>query len=356
MSEIYVICGDSPSHILTNMITRVCGSFHETIFLKKEDLTDYLYLQNKKLLFACEIDFTGSDIFILEFFKKLYSSKDFNVMKGSSAIILVHSSCEFGTKDMAQNLVFLANNLGCSFMGQPLVEATASLSNFKTWQKTLNLTLEEVCYSLCDKLGKRFYDFEEKTYENPKCTVLYSTPHKVSNTLDLWHMVSSNLEGLEINEIHIENGEILDCIGCSYTTCLHYAKQNRCFYGGIMVREVLPSIEESDLIIWLCPNYNDSLSANITALINRLTVLYKKISLFDKAIFAVVVSGNSGSDSVAKQLIGALNINKGFKLPPHALLTATANDAGAIFTVEGIEQKAQDFGLNILDYCRNLKI
>ncbi|GAF92126.1 unnamed protein product, partial [marine sediment metagenome] len=50
------------------------------------------------------------------------------------------------------------------------------------------------------------------------------------------------------------------------------------------------------------------------AVINRMTVLYKRVKFGDKTLFSVVVSGNSGSDCVDKQLTGALNINKGFRL------------------------------------------
>jgi hypothetical protein len=62
----------------------------------------------------------------------------------------------------------------------------------------------------------------------------------------------------------------------------------------------------------------------------------------------VIVSGNSGSDSVAKQLIGALNINKSFRLPPYFAVMATANNPGEIETVPGIEERARLFAQNML--------
>jgi hypothetical protein len=83
------------------------------------------------------------------------------------------------------------------------------------------------------------------------------------------------------------------------------------------------------------------------AVINRMTVLYKRVKFGDKTLFSVVVSGNSGSDCVAKQLMGALNINKGFRLPPYFALTATANDPGSIMSVLGIDKKAKEFTENI---------
>ena len=47
--------------------------------------------------------------------------------------------------------------------------------------------------------------------------------------------------------------------------CLHYGEQGECFYGGVMVQEVYPAIREADAVVLLCPNYNDALSANLTA-------------------------------------------------------------------------------------------
>ncbi len=66
-----------------------------------------------------------------------------------------------------------------------------------------------------------------------------------------------------------------------------------------------------------------------------------------------MVSGNSGSDSVAKQLIGALNINKGFRLPPYFSIRAIANDPKAIFNVENIDIKSDFFSKIIIN---NIKV
>jgi len=155
------------------------------------------------------------------------------------------------------------------------------------------------------------------------------------------------LEGYDIKELLIDDGEVKDCHGCSYKLCSHYGKNNKCFYGGIMTADVLPSIEEADAIVWLCPNYNDAIAANLTAVINRLTVLYRRMSFHNKSVFAVVVSGNSGSDSISKQLVGALNINKGFRLPSYFSFMEIANDPLAIFKVSNIEEKSREFAENI---------
>ena len=60
-----------------------------------------------------------------------------------------------------------------------------------------------------------------------------------------------------------------------------------------------------------------------------------------------MVSGYSGSDLVAQQLISALNMNKSFFLPPHFCLMETANDAGAALRLPGIETRTAAFARNI---------
>jgi multimeric flavodoxin WrbA len=344
MKDLFVIVPSKDiSPMLVEMISAITSDAEYTTISNFDDIPN---LQNKKIFFVAENTDIDCDIAMLQFFSKLYKKGNDSLL-GSVAAILVHSNTEHGTKRTSQDIVYLANNLGCSFIGHCLVEATASLRNFLTWQKFLNLPLKEICLTMCSKLRNRLLEYNPTIINNPKLLVLYSSPHKASNTLDLWHMISKHLCDYNIKELQIENGEVLDCNGCSYKLCTHYGNQNRCFYGGVMVHDVLPSIEESDVIIWLCPNYNDAVAANITAVINRLTVLYRKMDLYKKTIFTVVVSGNSGSDSISKQLIGALNINKGFKLPPYASIMAIANDPFEIFNVPRIEEITKIFAENM---------
>lgn len=92
--------------------------------------------------------------------------------------------------------------------------------------------------------------------------------------------------------------------------------------GGSISDEVLPAISACDAMLFLCPNYNDAVSANIMALFNRLTNLLVKQDLYQKYLYGIVVSGYSGSDIVARQLLGAMCLNKTAILPagllPHA--------------------------------------
>ncbi|MBU3144730.1 flavodoxin family protein [Clostridium sp. CF012] len=344
MKDLFIIVpSKNISPMLSEMISTVTRYSNCTLV---EDSNNIPNLQNKKIFFASESTDISCDISMLEFFSKLYE-KGNECLSGSAAAILVHSSTEHGTKRTSQDIIYLANNLGCRFIGHSVVEATSTLRNFLTWQKLLNLPLEEICLNLCSRLRNRLLEYNPITINNPRILVLYSSPNKTSNTLDLWHMTSAHLAQCNIKELQIENGEVLDCKGCSYKLCTHFGTQNKCFYGGVMVDDVLPSIEKSDAIIWLCPNYNDAIASNLTAVINRLTVLYRKIAFYDKNIFAVVVSGSSGSDSISKQLIGALNVNKGFPLPPYFSIMAIANDPGDIFKVPQIHELAKDFAVNI---------
>jgi multimeric flavodoxin WrbA len=343
MNKMYVIIPGSTSERLRSM---AMAASEGTEVIKIDDSRPLPDLKDKKLLFAVELDNTGSCLPIIEIFLNLYRRGN-DSLSGSSGAVLVHSSSQLYTKHAAQNIIFLANELGCRFPGSPLVEATADLGNLLTWQKKYRLPLDDTCLELCRDLGRRLLQDKKPRYTDPNILALHSSSHETSNTLALWRMIKKGLEGYNITELHVENGTVLDCKGCSYKTCKHYAKQSSCFYGGIMVEEILPAVERADAVVWLCPNYNDSVSANLMAVINRLTVLYRKTKFFDKNIFAVIVSGYSGGDSVAKQLIGALNINKSFGLPPYFSIMATANDPGSIKNVPGIEAKAALFARNI---------
>ena len=198
-------------------------------------------------------------------------------------------------------------------------------------------------------LVERVLAFSLPRLERPKLLALHASSRATSNTLALWGLVRTRLEErCDITEICLRNGTLEDCAGCPYTTCLHFGEQGGCFYGGVMVQEVYPAIREADALVLLCPNYNDALSANLTAAINRLTALYRTTSFADKAVFAIVVSGYSGGDIVACQAAGAMNMNKGFWLPANFCLLETANDKGEALALSGIQDRADRFAENML--------
>src|SRR5690606_34763697 len=108
------------------------------------------------------------------------------------------------------------------------------------------------------------------------------------------------------------NGEIDDCIGCTYRTCLHHGEKGTCFYGGVMVEQVYPAIIRCDALMMVCANYNDALVANMAAFVNRLTAPFRVHDFSNKMVFSIVVSGYSGGDLVAQQIISGINMNKSF--------------------------------------------
>ncbi|MFQ7011085.1 MAG: hypothetical protein ACLRTA_00640 [Clostridia bacterium] len=81
----------------------------------------------------------------------------------------------------------------------------------------------------------------------------------------------------------------------------------------------------------------------------RMTALFTTHRFYDKALFGVIVSGYSGGDIVAEQLISGLNMNKTFALPGKFAILETANSPGEILQIPGIEEKAAAFA----DQIRN---
>lgn len=342
MKDFFLVLPEDPSPFLEDMINATLGSTNFQIINNAKNLPD---LKSSKIVFAVELPITGISNNLNDIFLELFN-RGKNSLSGAEAIVLIHSNYQLFTKTTAQSIIFYGNLLGCRFMGRPMVEATGNLNNFIPLKKVYHMPLDKICIHLCKELGKRFNKDNIDKIENPNILALHSSDRRTSNTLTLWDMVKVNLKG-NIEEINVGNGEILDCIGCPYKTCKHYGMQSKCFYGGIVVEQVYPAILKSDAILFICPNYNDMISANIVALINRLTALFRKTKFYDKTLFSIIVSGHSGGDALAKQLISSLNINKTFRLPPYFSLMAVANDKGAIRKVSGIEKKAYEFAMNI---------
>ncbi|MEG2175996.1 MAG: NAD(P)H-dependent oxidoreductase [Oscillibacter sp.] len=304
-------------------------------------------LENCRILFVLSLPESGVNPAVYELLALLRTTPGF--LEGSTAGILVDGAGTLHTKAVARELVLAANGAGCAFVGRPLVEAAGALQNFTVQAHNAHCDLEQAYHLAAADLAARVLAFTPPKKKRPQILVLHASNHKTSNTLAMWSAVRRRLEAdCDISEIGLRNGTLEDCSGCPYTMCLHYGERGDCFYGGVMVREVYPAIREADGVVVLCPNYNDALSANLTACINRLTALYRTTDFSGKALFALVVSGYSGGDIVAAQLVSALNMNKGFWLPPHFCLLETANDAGAAMALPGIETTLAQFGENVL--------
>ena len=289
-------------------------------------------LQGRRILFVVGVDDFGPtpDLFrMVRWFRQHTNS-----LHGAIAGVVIDGRGELYTKETARNLVLAANLAGCLFPGKPLVEGTGSLYNQHILAKNLGLSWEA--------------PYVHRIFAKPRLLMLHASDNSRSNTVWMGREVVRQLpDGFSSDELCLQNGTIQDCRGCSYTACLHFAKQNTCFYGGVICEDVLPAIEACDGMLFLCPNYNDAVSANIMALFNRLTSLLTQRDLFDKYLFGIVVSGYSGSDLVAQQLLGAMCFNKTAMLPPRFCLMQTANDPGSAKTMPGIQGRLSQFAENL---------
>ncbi|MCI9121772.1 MAG: NAD(P)H-dependent oxidoreductase [Oscillibacter sp.] len=304
-------------------------------------------LENRRILFAFSLPENGTNFQLYGLLGWLRDHP--GALRGSVGGVVIDGAGDLYTKSAGRELVLAASSAGCTFPGRSLVEAVGNLQNFTVQAKNAGCGLEEAYRLAVRDLAERIRDFVPPRRTRPRVLALHASSRATSNTLALWGQIRGRLETFcEIREIGLRNGALEDCAGCPYTTCLHFGEQGSCVYGGVMVQEVFPAVREADAVVLLCPNYNDALPANLTAAVNRLTALYRTASFGDKAVFAVVVSGYSGGDIVASQVVSALCMNKGFWLPPDFCLLETANDAGAALALPGIEARLERFADNLL--------
>ena len=303
-------------------------------------------LRGRRLLFAVALDEGGCSETYYRMLSRL--RRDPDLLRGCVAGVIVTGVGEFYTKDVARDMVFAANQAGCAFLGRPLVEATGSLRNFRVQAQIGGVDEKTAFRAAASELIERLAAWE-KPAPIRRLLALHASQRSTSNTLAFWELVRRALPlEIEVEEIGLRNGTVPDCNGCSYTACLHFGEQGSCFYGsGPMVEEVYPAVRRCDALVMLCANYNDALSANLTACVNRLTALFRQQRFYDKRLFGLVVSGYSGGDLLARQLISALNMNKSFFLPPHFCLLETANERGSLVRLPGIADRAAEFARHI---------
>ncbi len=330
---------------IDSVLTSALRDFKYTT-INSVDEIDPAQIEGARMLFAVSLGKYGVNSTYTRLLFKLRSETDF--LKGCISAILIDGDSELYTKSTGTELAFALNAAGSAIIGRPLVEGTGSLYNYRVQAKVLGVNNRGAYLAAVRDLIDRLVKMKLPKHEKPNLLVLHASSHRTSNTLQLWEQVSKRLEdSCEINEIGLRNGTISDCSGCPYTMCIHFGEKGRCFYGGLMQEEIWPAVLQADALIMLCPNYNDALSANLTAFINRLTGLFRQKRFYDKAVFSIIVSGYSGGDILARQLISALNMNKSFYLPPHFALLETANDPGEALALPGIDGKLDIFAENI---------
>lgn len=303
-------------------------------------------LRNRRLLFALATDDYGADAEALKLLRHLRAHP--NCLAGSVGAIIVDGTSELYTKRLAQELTLAASLAGCTFPGKPLVEGTGSLYNQHILAEQYHLGLRETYFHRAAELVKRLEAFAPPKFERPRLLVLHASEYGRSSTLSLWSSLKNRLsDRMEIQVVALQNGTIHDCRGCTYSTCLHFAQNGTCFYGGAIAETVLPAIRDCNAMLFLCPNYNDAVGANITALFNRLTGLLLQSDLYDKYLFGLVVSGYSGSDLVAQQLLSAMCLNKTAMLPPRFCMMQTANDPSALRRIPDLDAQLDAFAADM---------
>lgn len=298
------------------------------------------------LLLALELDDFGRDETLYELLKEGYDPN------GKRGAVLISAPGDLYTKTILSEQIHLLNYLGMSFPGTPYVEATGSLSNQRKLARLLGVSPHEALLRRCAELGERVSLFQPRPLEKLLVIHANSRPEK-SNTMTFFQKVREYLDPEIQISVEIIEEDIRDCRGCSYLACGYYQEGGGCFYGSVFNEAFLEKVIEYDAILWLAPNYNDALSAKIMAIINRFSALYKQAPFYDKSLYALIVSGNSGSDAVARQLIGALCLNKGFGLPAKFYAQHIANDPGEILTLPGLEESARQFARRLNRCAKN---
>lgn len=299
-----------------------------------------------KVIFAIALDDCGCNENYYRMLRRMRGDR--KSLLGCTAGLVVSSTSEVYTKSVARIFAGSANAAGCAFIGRPLVEATGSLRNFHTQATVRGTDVYGAYHAAIREMAERLEEWEGPPPIR-KIVAVHASLRETSNTLSLWNLVKKHLHSVEVREISlVTDGSVADCSGCSYTACMHFGKKGGCVHGDKVVREVFPALREADALVMVCANYNDTLSANLTAFVNRLTSLFRQARFYDKQLFGIVVSGYSGGDLVARQLISALNMNKSFYLPPYFDILETANDAGSLVKLPGIEDRAEAFAHRIL--------
>ena len=318
------------------------GVAHEA-YIDPDALPD---LRGRRLLFAVPLGAHGVNTAYTRLLLRLRSG--LLPLDGCVSALLVDGTGELYTKSAATELALALNGAGSALLGRPLVEGTGSLRNFRVQAETLGVPLTEAYRTAVRELAERLRSEAFPKREKPGLLALHASSYHTSNTMTLWARLRERLEGdFATEEIGLRNGAVSDCSGCPYTACLHFGEQGRCFYGGLMQDAVWPAIRRCDAVVLLCPNYNDALSANLTAFVNRMTGLFRQTRFYDKAVLAIVVSGYSGGDIVARQVIGAMNMNKSFYLPPRFALMGTANAPGEALAWPDVDARLDAFAARI---------
>ena len=342
--------GSSHNQRLEDVVSFSLDAHEYTVASTLDELVDELKPETRPrfILWAVDIGVTGIN---LELYRMLDHIRCHDtILEGTIGGIIIDGKSRNYTKSVGRSVVLACNMAGAAFPGRCLVEGHSNLSNYTIQARNLDTDLMGAYRlagrGLIDEM--HLYDTKHSRKKYPKLLVIHASDSRTSNTLALWELVKSHLDGCDFREISLRNGEIMDCRGCSYEVCRYFSSSGKCFYGGTITELVYPGLLECDALVMLCPNYNDAISANLAAFVNRMTALFVSNRFYDKSLFSIIVSGYSGGEIIAEQLVSGLCMNKTLSLPPRFALIETANQPGEILNLDGIESRAKEFADRIL--------
>lgn len=309
-------------------------------------------LTARRVLFAVSVDAYGLSEDWLSCLRYLRQNPD--ALEGSAGAMLIDGETALDTKSIARELAFAASMAGCRFPGKPLVEATGALANFDVLAGVRGVDRMTAYRDAAAALVGRLNIDAVLPVQAPRVLMLHASDKARSNTLSIGLEIEKRLlaEGCAVETLSMQEGPLYECYGCSYTACAHFATQSSCYYGGVLPEKVFPALGDCDALLMLCPNYNDAPGAHFLALNNRINALLLRGAPLNKPLYAVVVSGYSGGDIVARQLLGGFCLNKGFSLPPRFCLLETANDPGSALRLPGIADRIDAFARGMLGFLR----
>ncbi len=304
------------------------------------------------MLFAVSVDAYGLSEDWLSCLRYLRQNPD--ALEGSVGAMLIDGETALDTKSIARELAYAASMAGCRFFGKPLVEATGTLANFDVLAGVRGVDRMTAYRDAAAALTGRLNIDAVSPVQTPRVLMLHASDKARSNTLSIGLEIEKRLlaAGCAVETLSMQEGPLYECYGCSYTACAHFATQSSCYYGGVLPEKVFPALGDCDALLMLCPNYNDAPGAHFLALNNRINALLLRGAPLNKPLYAVVVSGYSGGDIVARQLLGGFCLNKGFSLPPRFCLLETANDPGSALRLPGIADRIDAFARGMLGFLR----
>lgn len=289
-----------------------------------------------KLLFAFSL---GADGINLAYFKLLSQLRGQGLLlKGCMAGMLIETDGVFYGKSTATQLAFTLNQAGCAMVGKALVEVSGTLCNFpqdnffllgESHSEPLPLMLDYVTAvkQLADRiLGPGFRGKSPLTgrSERPKLVGIQAKEDIACNAYELWEEVSLRLE------------PFLDCQEITLQT------------ESITHRNAY-KLEEADALLMICPVTQNSIHPLQQALITQLSSQYSQINFEEKALYAVIVSGESGADLPASALLSSLSLDQGFYLPPRFAMIETARNPMEALALPEIELRLDRFAHGILE-------